>query len=112
MRSRWSAKSTGGLDDSEGWHFDQTSIERLARLKPLIAEAQGAQLPTRLELLASVLFLLVNKRCQPGDNAGLRDVLLRYGKQYTTEEIDDAVGKLRQYGLFAGECPAPIGHSC
>lgn len=92
----------GGLDDSDGWKFDETSIERLARLKPLIREAQPPQLAARLELLASVLFLLLNKRCQPGDNAGLREVLLRYGKQFTQEEIDDAVEKLRQYGLVAG----------
>jgi uncharacterized protein YwgA len=93
----------GGLDDSEGWHFDDKSIDRLAKLKPLIATAQPAQRAAWLELLASVLFLLLNKRCQPGDNAGMREVLLRYGKEFTQDEIDDAVRKLRQYGLFAGQ---------
>ncbi|MGH7134412.1 MAG: hypothetical protein ACREHD_01650 [Pirellulales bacterium] len=93
----------GGLDESEGWKFDEKSIERLARLKPLIDEAPLAQRAARLELLASVLFLLLNKRCEPADKAGLRDVLLRYGKEFTQDEIDDAVEKLRQYGLVAGQ---------
>lgn len=88
----------GGLDESEGWQLAESSAKRLANLKPLIHDAQ----PARLELLASVLFLLLNKRWQPGDNAGLREVLLRYDKQFTQEEIDDAVEKLRQYGLVAG----------
>lgn len=93
----------GGLDDSEGWHLEEKSIERLAKLRPLISWAQPAQRAPWLELLASVLFLLKNKRCQPGDTAGMREVLLRYGKEFTQDEIDDAVRKLSQYGLFAGE---------
>lgn len=100
----------GGLDESEGWQFDETSIKRLAKLKPLIREAQPAQLASRLELLASVLFLLLNRRGRAGDSAGLREVLLRYGKQYTKEEVDDAVRKLTQYGLAAGECAVRNGH--
>jgi hypothetical protein len=96
------SEMNGGLDDSEGWQFDDKSIKRLADLKPLIHEAQRAPLAGRLELLASVLFLLLNRRAQAGDSAGLRDVLLRYGKEFTQDEINDAVEKLRQYGLVAG----------
>jgi hypothetical protein len=89
-----------GVDDSEGSHLDSTSVQRLESLRKLLRGIPQQDLPARLELLASVRFLL-------GPSGGrmsapdLKTILGRYGKSYTADQIQHAIEELKQHGLLA-----------
>lgn len=91
-----------GFDESEGWVLDENSQKRLERLKKLIIESEGKDKSRKLELLASVHFLL--KRRQVPDNSAtdITATLKRFGKNFTEQEVEDAMRELKEYGLLAG----------
>ena len=89
-----------GLDESPGWKLDDSSQQRLAKVRQLIGHIPADELPARLELLASVGFLLPTRTAQGKTSRQLREILLRYGKTYSVEQIDNAIEELKQHGLY------------
>jgi uncharacterized protein YwgA len=96
-------RDAGGVNATEGWKLDSAFSERVAKLKGLTASAPGfseAEYATHLELVASVHFLIDQKRVDYCDTTKIRDVLASYNKKYTEEEINGAVTKLQEQGLI------------
>lgn len=91
-----------GNDESKGWRLDETSVERLEGVKPLFCEEDRGELPRWLELLASVHFLLVQEQVPEGSVSALRERLLAYEKDFSDEEVGQALGELRANELLAG----------
>jgi hypothetical protein len=91
-----------GLNESEGWNLDPASTERLQRLRPLLLGAPRDERATRLELLASVHFLLQAHPGQANDTAQLRATLRRYGKDFSEGQIRQACEELTRHGLGPG----------
>ncbi|HEY7307853.1 MAG TPA: hypothetical protein VH643_00700 [Gemmataceae bacterium] len=91
-----------GANDSEGWNLDPTSKQRLSQMKKILEGLQDSELPKKLELLASVHFLLQTRTLGNKDVAELRAVLSRYGKNFSEEDIQQAVVELTQHGLCPG----------
>jgi hypothetical protein len=58
------------------------------------------QLSRRLELLASVHFLLRTRQANETDIAGLREVLLRNDKDFTEDDISQGIKELKQHDLY------------
>lgn len=89
-----------GVDDAlERWKLDKPSRDELRKLQALVGELD-AELPRRLELLASVHFLI--KRGQVADH-GPKEITQRlkaFGKNFTQEEVLQAIHSVEQAGLL------------
>lgn len=89
-----------GVDDSHGCNLDPVSTGRLGQLRELIERIPQQDLPAKLELLASVRFLLRDPTTT--DRVGVADlqtILQRYGKQFSDDEIRDGIEELERHGL-------------
>jgi hypothetical protein len=95
------AELAQGSDEGQGWRLDETSLQRLEDLKPLLNDQEPDQRARHLELLASVHFLLQTGQGRSTSPEELGDVLRRYGKDFTAQQIRQAIEELTQYGL----CP-------
>jgi uncharacterized protein YwgA len=93
------AKQDSWFDEATGSKLDDTSIKILNSIDPLWSGTSSANLPRRLELLASVLFL---KRSYDGRNkdvTGLREILAKNEKFFSEEEVRQALEELVHYGF-------------
>ncbi len=90
------------VDDSQGCNLDPTSLRRLGELRKLIEQIPPAERPTKLELLASVRFLLRSSMTREKGVADLQAILRRYGKEFSEQQIQEGIEELKQYGLFPG----------
>ncbi|HEY3968183.1 MAG TPA: hypothetical protein VGM05_26710 [Planctomycetaceae bacterium] len=88
-----------GADESQGWNLDPASVKRAANLRRLIQSVQGEELATKLELLASVHFLVDAGAGRKPDIAELHSTLHRYGKHFSEDDVRKAVEELNQYEL-------------
>ena len=93
------------LDDSKGWTLDEASSTRLDRIRGLLAAhhrtaAERGALARRLELLASVHYLVDRKQVSGREPAKVVAVLQRFGKDFGEAEVSRALGDLRDYGLL------------
>ncbi len=90
-----------GDEGAEGWELDEATRSTLVEVKRLIGATEDhSQLARRLELLASVHFLIKTQQGQRDDPEGLEDTLREYDKIFNTDEIRAAVGDLCSNGLL------------
>lgn len=92
-----------GQEELQGWHLDKESAERARKLRPLLnrkGESKSGQVQ-RLELLASVLFLIKTEQAKLGDPEGTSRILKKNEKHYNAEEVRAAAKELRAHGLLA-----------
>jgi hypothetical protein len=93
-----------GQDDSVGWSLDPDSPKGLQKLEPLLRKlGKGASVPKlarKLELLASVHFLVDQDRARAEDLEALEGVLRKFGKDFTREEISAGLKELTDHGLW------------
>lgn len=92
-------------DESKDWKLDARSSQRLRSLKPLFQMPDRHALANKLELLASIRFLLERGHAQRGDVGHLREIMKRFGKDYTEQEIRDGLSELEQHGLCHAGTP-------
>lgn len=86
------------MDDSKSWKLDTDSLYRLKRLQGLIPEGQKRR--RKLELLASVHFLVERKQVQGRNINQISDILRRYNKDFSQDELQQAMEELVGYGLL------------
>ena len=87
------------IDDSQGWTLDSTSQDRLQTLKQLFDNK--SELSRRLELLASVHFLVSRKQIPCIQIDEIAQTLLKHGKSFDEQQVREAVVELKDYGLLA-----------
>lgn len=90
----------GGTGELKDWKFDADLSERLARFRDVLRAIPAESLPRRLELLASVHFLLRTRQAKVSNIEGLREILRRNDKHFSEPEILQAITDLKQYDLF------------
>jgi uncharacterized protein YwgA len=91
-----------GIDESEGWKLDKTSSSKLASLQSLIPQTDDKQqIRRKLELLASVHYLVSRKEVSACDAKEIIKVLKRFGKDFREEEIEKAIGELKTHGFLS-----------
>ena len=90
-----------GMDDSEGWKLDDQSSQRLKEIKGIFSEPDRDKLATKLELLASVHFLIDRKQASKADAGRITTTLRQYNKPFSEEDVQNAIGELTRYGLLA-----------
>jgi len=91
---------SAGLDESKGWKLDDESSKRLEKIRVLFAEKDSSKLAGKLELLASVHFLLDRKQASRVDPSGITATLKRFNKTFEKEDVEDALEELKSYDLL------------
>ncbi|MHC4508531.1 MAG: hypothetical protein ACYTAO_06160, partial [Planctomycetota bacterium] len=92
---------SSGLDESEGWKLDDRSSQRLEEIRSIFAEPERERLARKLELLASVHFLIDRKQVSKVDTKRITATLGRFNKNFSEEEVKEALMELKRYGLLA-----------
>lgn len=89
-------------DESSGWHLDKNSQQRLQHLQHLFSVEDRNALALKLELLASILYLLRRRQIAGDDIAELHRILLANDKDFSEDEIESGLNELGKYDL--SEC--------
>lgn len=89
------------MDESKGWTLDEVSLQRLKAIKPLFEEKDRDKLAKKLELLASVHFLIYRKQVSKVDAEKITETLIRYNKPFNKRDVVEAIEELKEYGLLA-----------
>lgn len=92
---------SGGMNEAERWKLDDTSSQRLKEIRGIFAERRRAKLAKKLELLASVHFLVDRKQVSGVDTGRITATLKLFDKNFSEEEVQKAIGELKSYGLLA-----------
>ena len=87
-------------DDSQGWTLDDASCRKLARLRGLVSRGGRANLARKLELLASVHFLIDRRQVFGRSPAKIAAALRKSGKDFGAEDVSGALGELRRHGII------------
>jgi uncharacterized protein YwgA len=90
-----------GLDESKGWKLDGTSSQRLKEMRAIFKEPQRDKLAKKLELLASVHFLIDRRQVTRANTEQITETLKRFKKDFSEEEVQRALKELIDYGLLA-----------
>lgn len=88
-----------GTDESEGWKLDDSSSQRLEEIRGIFAEPRD-KLTRKLELLASVHFLIERRQVSKVDTSRITATLKQFNKNFSEEEVKEALGELKSYGLL------------
>ena len=89
-----------GLDESKGWKLDDSSSQRLEEIRSIFTEPERGRLAKRLELFASVHFLIEQKQVSRVDTSRITATLKRFNKDFSEEDVKKALEELKSYGLL------------
>ncbi|OHB59695.1 MAG: hypothetical protein A2167_03220 [Planctomycetes bacterium RBG_13_46_10] len=89
------------IDESKGWTLDDVSKDRLKNLKNLIPKVEQKKISRKLELLSSIHFLVSRKQIRCSEANEISNTLKKFEKDFTEEEVREAVRELQEYGLLA-----------
>ena len=91
---------SAGLDESAGWKLDDTSRQRLGKMRAIFKEPQRDKLAKKLELLASVHFLIDRRQVSGANTKQITETLKRFNKDFSEENVREALEELKTYGLL------------
>ena len=89
------------MDESKGWKLDDSSLQRLEEIRDIFRESDRYNLAKKLELLASVHFLIDRKQVSKVDTSRITATLERFNKDFSEEDVKEALQELKAYGLLA-----------
>lgn len=93
------AEVSTGEDESSRWTLDSTTKTRLERIKRLVP-ADTTAAAQKLELLASVHYLVDRRQVPGADVDAIVQLLRRYGKDFSRKDVETALHELRTNGLL------------
>ncbi|MHC4545580.1 MAG: hypothetical protein ACYTDW_14550 [Planctomycetota bacterium] len=93
---------SAGMDESEGWKLDDRSSQRLEEIRGIFVKPERDKLAKKLELLASVHFLIERKQVSQRITEEITSILRRFNKDFSEEEVRNALRELKDYGLLTG----------
>ena len=88
------------MDESEGWKLDDISSQRLEKLRGIFSEPERDKLAKKLELLASVHFLINTRQVSGNSAEQITATLKRFDKPFSEKEVQNALEELISYGLL------------
>ncbi|OHB75403.1 MAG: hypothetical protein A2Z25_02785 [Planctomycetes bacterium RBG_16_55_9] len=92
---------SAGMDESIGWKLDDKSAQRLEKIRSLFIEADPDRRAKKLELLASVHFLIDRKQVSKVDAKRIAVILERFNKDFSEQDVRKALEELKAHGLLA-----------
>lgn len=90
-------------DESQGWQLDGKTTAKLARVRTLVENGVPEDFAKRLELLASVHFLVTKKGMAASDVGALTSMLKGLGKDFDDSEVASAAEGLAKNGFITGQ---------
>lgn len=91
----------GENDESEAYELAARPLKDLERIKNFAKEQTRASLARRLELLASVHFLIDRKQISGRDPETIVKKLKRFGKDFDVDAVTSALTELDNCGLLS-----------
>jgi len=95
------AVSSEGADESRGWKLDDSSLEKLNAIHRMLEEVPYTDLARRLELLASVHYLVDRRQGRGRDPQEISETLQKFNKQFSKDEVTSALGELTSNGILS-----------
>ncbi len=92
---------SAGMDESKGWKLDDRSSQRLKDMGNIFAESDRHKLARKLELLASVDFLIDREQVSRVDTGRITATLKQFKKDFSEQDVKKALEELKSYGLLA-----------
>lgn len=89
-----------GIDEAAGWALDASSSDRLAPVRTTMGSRREKELARRLELLASVHFLVDRRQVVGRDPQAITETLRRFGKSFGTQDVEQALGEMAGNGIL------------
>ena len=83
------------------WQLDEASRTKLEKIKQVFIPTDRQNLANKIELLASVHFLIDRKQVKDRDVTEITATLHRFNKPFSEEEVQDALGELVHYGFLS-----------
>ncbi|MBI4865125.1 MAG: hypothetical protein HY815_33430 [Candidatus Riflebacteria bacterium] len=91
-----------GVGEATGWQLDSGSLKRLRRVRRLLPTTENkAQRAKKLELLASVHFLVRRGEIAGREPKEIGKALRRFDKQFTDQEVADALRELSAHEFLS-----------
>ena len=90
-----------GMDESEGWALDPASAQKATEIGRLFAAKGRTALAKKLELLASVHFLIDRKQVVGRSPEKIATLLQKFGKKFNADDVEAALRELTDHGLLA-----------
>ena len=81
------------------WQLDSESSGRIGRVKELFCGKELGKVAKRLEMLASVLYLIRTRQASADVPAVISEMLKANNKPFEEAEVVEALGQLGQYGF-------------
>jgi len=88
-----------GNDPAADWALDPASSKALSGLRASIQATPRVELPRKLELLASVHYLVARRQVKGRDPRKIVERLRRFQKDFSEEEVSTAIGEMRGHGI-------------
>jgi uncharacterized protein YwgA len=88
------------MDESRGWKLDEQSSKRLEDMRGIFDEPNRDALARKLELLASVHFLVDRKQVTGVDKSQITETLKRFKKDFSEEDVKEALEELKSHDLL------------
>ena len=87
----------------QGWKLDEDSVAIAKKMQSLLHRENETKVEQarRLELLASVLFLLKTDQAKSNDPEGTSAILKKNDKDFDSSEVKTAVKELKAHGLLS-----------
>ena len=85
------------------WTLDELTTRRLDRLRAVVGKSGGdkVKVARRVELLASVHFLIAQKQVTHHGPKAIAEKLRAYGKQFDENDVKDATLALQELGALS-----------
>ena len=96
-----SSELSQGVDDAKEWKLDPASSEKLARVRQLLAGSSRPDLVKKLELLASVHYLVDRHQVAGRDPKVISETLQRFDKLFGEQEVTVALGELTTHDILS-----------
>lgn len=89
-----------GIDETDSWKLDDRTISRLAAVRAIMDECSVTDPARKLELLASIHFLVTRKSFSHADVPSMTQSLKKLGKKFTESEVASAIEGLAKHGFI------------
>lgn len=96
-----SAEISQGVDDALSWRLDAGSAGKLTGIRRMLEGATRQDLARKLELLASVHFLISRKQVPSHDASTVSQALRRFNKVFTEKEVAQAIKEMKDARLLS-----------
>ena len=89
------------LREWQEWQLDEASRTKLEGIKQVFSETDRQTLADKLELRASVHFLIDRKQVKDRDVTEITATLHRFNKPFNEDQVRAALGELKKYGFLS-----------